>query len=124
MTDTAASTGAKHLSTDDFQQTLDQAGGKPVFVDFYAEWCGPCKLAAPIVDRLAGEFADQAVIAKVDVDEWNELAAKYGVMSIPTVIVFHQKDGQMVEAARQVGYNGEPGYRDLLAKVGVGTAKA
>lgn len=114
---------APHLTSADFQTTLDQAGkdGKPVLVDFYAEWCGPCKLAAPIIDKLSGELADEIVIAKVDVDENNQLAAQYGVMSIPTVIVF--KDGQPQQVngreLRQVGFPGEQGYRDMI-KVALG----
>ncbi|PIR58664.1 MAG: thioredoxin [Candidatus Pacebacteria bacterium CG10_big_fil_rev_8_21_14_0_10_56_10] len=104
------SSGAAHLSSDTFQQTLDQAGDKPVFVDFYADWCGPCQVAAPIVDKLAGEYADKVMITKLNVDENNELAAKHGVMSIPTVIMF--KNGQEVD--RKTGFPGEDGYRQML----------
>ncbi len=112
MTDTHT-TGAAHLTKDDFQTTLDSAGDKPVFVDFYAEWCGPCKLAAPVIDKLSGEYQDKAIIAKLNVDENNEVAASHGVMSIPTVIVFHKGE----EVDRKIGFPGEVGYRQMLERV-------
>lgn len=102
--------GAVHLTQDDFEATLKSAGGKPVLVDFYAEWCGPCKLAAPVIEELAGEYADKAVIAKVDVDSENPLAAQYGVMSIPTVIVF--VNGEEVD--RKIGFAGKQGYIQMI----------
>ena len=97
-------TGATHLNGDEFQETISSSE-KPVFVDFYADWCGPCKMAAPIVDKLAGEYADRAVIAKVNTDENREIAMGLGIMSIPTVIVF--KNGQEVD--RKLGFPGEAG---------------
>jgi thioredoxin 1 len=105
---------AMHLNEDDFLQVLTEAAGKPVFVDFYAEWCGPCKLAGPIVDKLAVEYGDKAIIAKVDVDDNNELARQFGVMSIPTTIIF-QKAGEEIKVVdKQVGFPGEPKYRQML----------
>ncbi|MCA9370214.1 MAG: thioredoxin [Pseudomonadales bacterium] len=102
--------GATHLDTTSFQSTLDEAGSKPVFVDFFATWCGPCKMAAPVVDELSSEYHDTAVIAKVDVDENQPLAQQYGVMSIPTVVMF--KDGKEVD--RVVGFPGKDGYKKLI----------
>lgn len=75
------------------------AGAKPVLVDFWASWCGPCRMLSPVVDELAGEMADTLGFAKCDVDANQELALQLGIMSIPTLIVF--KDGQ--ELGRIVG---------------------
>lgn len=102
---------AVHLTKDDFKKTLEEAGDKPVFVDFYAEWCGPCKMAAPIVEELAGEYQDKAVIAKVDVDAEGDLAREYSVMSIPTVIVF--KNGEPV-GSPLIGFAGKDGYVNAI----------
>lgn len=99
-----------HLTTADFDQTMQNAGDKPVLVDFYADWCGPCKMAAPIIDQLAQEYEGKAVIAKVDTDAQGELAQKFGVMSIPTMIVFVH--GQEVD--RQVGFSGKQGIMSLI----------
>lgn len=67
----------------------------PVLVDFYADWCGPCKMMAPVVERLAGEFAGQVKVGKVNVDDEPELAQKYRVVSIPTFLIL--KDGVIKE---------------------------
>jgi len=116
MTDTTATLGAAHLNEGNFAEMAKKAG-MPIFVDFYATWCGPCKLAAPIVDKLATEFKGKVLIAKLDVDENGAIAQKYGVMSIPTVIIFKQEGEELKEVARQVGFPGEQGYRKLLEKV-------
>ena len=71
----------------------------PVLLDFWAPWCGPCRMVAPILDELAEEFAGRAKIAKVNVDENQQVPAQFGIRSIPTLILF--KDGQVV--ATQVG---------------------
>lgn len=103
---------AIHLTKADFDNTVKVG---LVFVDFWAAWCGPCKAAGPIIDALADEYAGKVVIAKLDVDAEPELAQKFGVMSIPTVVLF--KDGQ--EIGRQVGYAGKQGYVNLLKKAGI-----
>lgn len=100
------------LNDQNFEQEVLKAG-LPAMVDFFADWCMPCKMAAPVLEELAEEYEGKVKIAKVDVDRSQALAQKYGVMSIPTVIVF--KDGQ--EAERQVGFPGKTGYEALLKKV-------
>ena len=71
----------------------------PVVVDFWAEWCGPCRMVAPVLDELSGELGDKVKIVKLNVDENPVTASKYGIMSIPTLLLF--KDGKI--ASRQVG---------------------
>ena len=77
---------------------------EPVLVDFWAEWCGPCKMIAPFLDELATEMAGRVTVAKVNIDENPQTPRKYGVRGIPTMILF--KDGQMVE--RIVGFMPKP----------------
>lgn len=113
MNDQSKNGGAPHLTSDDFDKTLADAGEMPVLVDFYADWCGPCQLAAPVIEKLADEYKGKAVVAKVDVDANNELAQKFGVMSIPTVILFHK--GEVKD--KQIGFSGEQMYTGMLDKV-------
>ncbi len=75
------------------------ASGKPVVIDFWAEWCGPCRMIAPIVDELAAEYGDKVVIGKCDVQENDDIAVKYSVRNIPTLLFL--KNGELVD--KQVG---------------------
>lgn len=100
-----------HVSDQSFSADVDNKQGV-VLVDFWAPWCGPCKALAPILDELDGEIAGQATIAKVNVDENPESASRFGVMSIPTIIVF--KDGQPVD--KVVGLNSKDALKNLVAK--------
>lgn len=86
--------GTKAVTDSSFDQDVLKSG-KPVLVDFWATWCGPCRAIAPKLEEIAGEMPDQVVIAKVDVDTNQATAAKYGIRSIPTMILF--KNGQAVD---------------------------
>ena len=84
----------KLISEAEFENEVLKAD-VPVVVDFFATWCGPCKLIAPVLDQLAGELGDGAKIVKVDVDQTKEMAIQYGVKSVPTLIIF--KNGEIVD---------------------------
>ena len=85
-----------HISDSSFEEDVLQAEG-PVLVDFWAEWCGPCKMIGPMIDQLADENDGKATIGKVNIDEHQQLAVQYSVQSIPTLLIF--KGGQVVEQA-------------------------
>ncbi len=82
------------ISKDNFEEEVLKSD-KAVLVDFWAPWCGPCRAVGPIVDELASEYAGKAKISKLNVDDEGEIAAKFRVMSIPTIMIF--KDGEVVE---------------------------
>jgi thioredoxin 1 len=82
------------LTQENFAKEVLQST-QPVLVDFWAEWCGPCKMLAPILDELAGEYDGRVRIAKLNIDDHQDLALKYGIQSIPTLLMF--KQGQVTE---------------------------
>ena len=87
-----------HVFTDE-NATAEIESGKPVVIDFWAEWCGPCKRVAPIVDELAEEYKDRVLIGKYNVDDYSDLSSEYSIRNIPTILFF--KDGELKE--RNVG---------------------
>lgn len=93
-------------------ETNVMSSGLPVFVDFWAEWCGPCRMVSPVVEELAGEYEGKVNFVKVNVDEANELASKYNVFSIPTLAMFNK--GELV--GQQVGAASKESYKNMIEK--------
>lgn len=84
---------AKEITTANYEELV--ASGLPVVIDFSAEWCGPCKVVAPIIDELAGEYEGKVIIGKCDVDADDDMASKFAVRNIPTIVFI--KNGEMVD---------------------------
>lgn len=96
------------LTEENFDHTI--GGSKPVFVDYWAAWCGPCKIMDPVVERLAAKYSGRVVFGKVNVDEEMSISSRYEVFSIPTFMIF--KDGQPMDAV--IGAAGEASLERLL----------
>lgn len=96
------------ISSNDFDTVVSSG---TVLVDFFANWCGPCKMIAPVLEKLDAEYPNIRIV-KVDVDQSQDIAARFGVQSIPTLIMFN--NGKAVET--QQGFAGEPQLRELLSK--------
>ena len=100
---------AMKLDSSNFDSVL-ATKNMPVMVDFWATWCGPCRMVSPVIEQVAEEYEGRAIVGKVDVDECGDLAMRYGVMSIPTVMVF--VNGQPV--AKQIGAAPKTTYAAML----------
>ena len=94
-----------------FQKDVLQSD-KPVLVDFWAPWCGPCKMAAPVLEELSTEYNDKVNIVKVNVDDNQAISSQYGILSIPTTVLF--KGGKEVD--RHIGFAGKGPFEELIKK--------
>ena len=103
---------ALEITDSNFEETVLKSD-KPVLVDFWAAWCGPCRMVGPIIDELSEEYEGRAVVGKVDIDSNQQYAAQFGVRNIPTVLVF--KNGELVE--RKVGVSSKNDYAEALDKL-------
>ncbi|MBR2942332.1 MAG: thioredoxin [Clostridia bacterium] len=100
----------QHFNQASFEAAV--SGDKPVLVDFWASWCGPCRMIAPVIEQIGAEFEGRAVVGKVNVDEETALARQFGVMSIPMLVVI--KGGKVVETA--IGARGRDAVAAMLEK--------
>ncbi|MDO4162761.1 MAG: thioredoxin [Bacteroides sp.] len=103
---------ALEITDNNYKEVL-ATEGKPVVIDFWATWCGPCRMVGPVIEELATEYADKAVIGKCDVDDSSDLPAEFGIRNIPTVLFF--KNGELVD--KQVGSAPKSVYVEKLNKI-------
>ena len=103
---------ALEITDSNFEETVLKSD-KPAMVDFWAAWCGPCRMVGPIIDELSEEYEGKAIIGKVDIDSNQQYAAQFGVRNIPTVLVF--KDGELVD--RKVGVSSKNDYAQAIDKL-------
>jgi thioredoxin 1 len=103
---------AVELTDENFEELAVQSD-KPVMVDFWAEWCGPCRMVGPIVDELASDYEGKVVVGKLDVDSNNEISAKYGIRNIPTILFL--KNGEVVD--KQLGVAPKAALAEKLEKL-------
>jgi len=100
-----------NLTADNFFDYVNR-DEKPILVDFYADWCGPCKMQAPIVDEVAEELSDKVVVAKANTDNCYEICVRYGIASIPTLLLF--KGGELLE--KSVGLTSKAEISNMIIK--------
>ena len=103
---------ALEITDSNFEETVLKSD-KPVMVDFWAAWCGPCRMVGPIIDELSEEYEGKAIIGKIDIDSNQQYAAQFGVRNIPTVLVF--KGGELVD--RKVGVSSKNDYAEAIDKL-------
>ena len=99
------------VTDENFNETMHE--GKPVVLDFWAEWCGPCRMLGPTIDELASEYEGRVIIGKVDVDNNNDVTAQFGIRTIPTVLFF--KDNQLVD--KQVSVASKAQYIEKIERL-------
>lgn len=102
---------ALQITDANFEELVN--AGKPMVLDFWAEWCGPCRMVGPIIDELATEYEGRVTIGKMDVDNNNDVVAQFGIRNIPTVLFF--KDGQVVD--KQVGAAPKAAFVEKINKL-------